>query len=287
MADRPELVASFFTLTGSGFAEEPRHPFVQRCLAAAEAGFGGIGLHVEDLARTRAQGMDVTEMGAVLADTGLRLVEIEFLGGWALEPDEAALEHTVAGIEAVADAFGGRHVSTGEFREGALDSDIALDAAADRLRALAARLRRRGLLVALEAFPWSALPDAATAVDLLYRAAAPNTGLLVDVWHYYNGGADPALLAGLPVGGIAAVQLNDGPLVDRDFLQHARAQRRLPGEGELDVVGLVRAVDATGFRGPYCVEVNTPEFRALPVGEAAERAAAAATSVLDDAGVRP
>ncbi|MGD9525224.1 sugar phosphate isomerase/epimerase family protein [Pseudonocardia sp.] len=285
MADRPELVASFFTLTGAGFAEEPRHGFVQRCVAAAEAGFAGVGMHAEDLPRTRAQGLDAAQMCAVLADTGLRLVEIEFLGGWVVEPDEVVLEHTVAGIEAVADAFGGRHVSAGEFRDGALDTDPDLDAAADRLRALALRLRRRGLLVAVEAFPWSALRDAGTAVEVLRRAGAPNAGLLVDVWHFANGGADPSLLADLPGCGIAAVQLNDGPRVHADFLHHARTARRLPGEGELDVVGLVRAVDATGFRGPYCVEVNTPQFRALPVGEAAARAAAAATAVLAAAGV--
>jgi hypothetical protein len=45
----------------------------------------GIGLHADDLPRTVASGLDVAGMRAVLADTGLRVVEIEFLGGWALE----------------------------------------------------------------------------------------------------------------------------------------------------------------------------------------------------------
>ena len=35
-----------------------------------------------------------------------------------------------------------------------------------------------------------------------------------------------------------------------------------------------------GFVGPYCVEVNTPEFRALPVDEAARQAADTANEVL-------
>ena len=70
--------------------------------------------------------------------------------------------------------------------------------------------------------------------------------------------------------GTAAEQLNDGPLADADFLKHARAQRKLPGEGELDVVGLIRAVQATGFRAvPRRGE--HPGIRALPVGEAARR----------------
>ena len=85
------------------------------------------------------------------------------------------------------------------------------------------------------------------------------------------------MLDDLPGAGVAAVQLNDGPLVTDDFLKHARAQRKLPGDGDLDVVGLIRAVQASGYSGPYCVEVNTPEFRALPVDEAARKAAEAAT----------
>ena len=70
------------------------------------------------------------------------------------------------------------------------------------------------------------------------------------------------------------VQLNDGPLVHEEFpAARARAERQLPGEGELDVVGLIHAVRTRGLTGPYCVESNTPEFRNLPVAEAARRAA--------------
>lgn len=271
-----ELVASFFTLTGAGFAEEPRHGFVQRCRAAAAAGFSGIGLHADDLPRTLASGLDLAGMRAVLAETGLHVVEIEFLGGWALDADPTALEHTVSRIEAVTDAFGGRHVSAGEFRS---DGPLDLDAAAARLDGSATRLAARGLRVAVEAFPWSALSGPALAADLLRRTTAPNLGLLVDVWHFFNGGGEPEQLT----GPIAAVQLNDGPRVHEDFLVHARAARCLPGHGDLDVVGLVRAVLRAGFAGPWCVEVNTPEFRALPIDEAAHRAAHAARTVLDAA----
>ena len=89
----------------------------------------------------------------------------------------------------------------------------------------------------------------------------------------------------MPTAGITAVQLNDGRLVHDDFQRHARAQRQLPGEGELDVVGVIQAVVRAGFTGPYCVESNTPELRNLSVAEAARRAADAATGVLRSAGV--
>jgi sugar phosphate isomerase/epimerase len=280
VADAPvghELVASFFTLTGAGFGEEPRHSFVERCRAAAAAGFTGIGLHADDLPRTIASGLDVAAMQAVLADTGLQVTEIEFLGGWALDGDPTELEELVSRIEAVADAFGGRHVSAGEFRGG---GPLDMGAAAARLDRLAARLAERGLQVAVEAFPWSVLAGPRVVPELLRGATAPNLGQLIDVWHFYNNGGDPDTLT----GPVAAVQLNDGPRVHQDFLVHARAARRLPGDGELDVAGLVRAVLRTGFTGPWCVEVNTPEFRVLPIDEAARRAAETASAVLDAAG---
>jgi sugar phosphate isomerase/epimerase len=282
----PELVASFFTLSGGGFVEPPRNTFIRRCEAAAAAGFAGIGIHLDDLPRTVAAGVDVPEMRAVLRNNGLKLVEIEFLAGWAFgDLESGGISPQLAGIEAVFDALGGRQVSTGEFGgEQLLDTENALDKAAKALRANADRLALRGLLVALESFPWSALRNVDIAKDLLRRAAAPNAGLLIDVWHFYNGGGRPGDLADLPAAGITGFQLNDGPLVDQDFQLHARAERQLPGEGDLDVVALINAVRDSGFTGPYCVESNTPEFRALPVGEAARRAADTAKSVLRAAG---
>jgi sugar phosphate isomerase/epimerase len=281
-ADFGGLVASFFTLSGAGFAEPPRNSFIERCEAAAAAGFTGIGLHYADLPRTIAAGVDVPEMRAVLRNNGLALVEIEFLAGWALGGISLAL----APIEEVADALGGRQVSAGEFDGNIrLDTEEALDGAAKALRANADRLAEKGLLVALESFPWSALANPQIAIDVLRRAGAPNAGLLIDVWHFYNGGGHPDQLSDLPTAGITGVQLNDGPLVHDNFQQHARAQRQLPGEGELDVVGLIQAVRRAGFTGPYCVESNTPEFRNLPVAEAARRAADTATGVLRAAGV--
>lgn len=176
-------------------------------------------------------------------------------------------------------------VSAGEFgADHPLNTEAALDAAARALKLNADRLARRGLLVAVESFPWSALTLPA-AIEILRRAGAPNAGLLVDVWHFYNGGGSPKDLVDLPGAGVASMQLNDGPLVHEDFLTHARDRRELPGEGELDVVGLIRAVRRSGFTGPFCVEANTPTLRALPVGEAARRAADAAFGVLRAAGV--
>jgi len=178
------LVASFFTLAGSGFGQPPRNTFIQRCEAAAGAGFTGIGLHAADLPRTVNAGVGVGEMQAVLRVNGLKLIEIEFLGGWALSPPGSnGISPDLAGIEKVVAQLGGRQVSAGEFSgDTPLDTEEALDNAARAFRANADRLAQHGLLVALESFPWSALFNTA-AREVLRRADAPNTGLLIDIWH--------------------------------------------------------------------------------------------------------
>jgi hypothetical protein len=40
----------------------------------------------------------------------------------------------------------------------------------------------------------------------------------------------------------------------------------------------VRRLEAIGYDGPYCVEVNYPEFRSMPVAEAAGRLTTTAQS---------
>ena len=275
----PDLVASFFTLSGAGFGEPPRNGFEQRCAAAAAAGFTGIGMHAADLPRSLAAGLTAPDMRDILAVHHLRVVELEFLSGWAAGAESPETDEIVS----LAQAFGGRHVSAGEFTgpPGGLDTA----AAASGLRLAARRLAALGLTVAVEAFPWSALDSPTLAAAVIDRAAVRNAGLMVDIWHFYNSGATPGLLEQLPAGSVAAVQLNDGLLVHGDFLRHARADRRLPGDGDLDIVGLLGAVAASGYSGPFSVEANTPDLRALPAYDAANRAADAARDVLSRAGL--
>jgi hypothetical protein len=75
----------------------------------------------------------------------------------------------------------------------------------------------------VEPFAWSPIRDVRTALELLDATDAPNAGLLVDVWHFFNGGAPLDQLRQ-----VAAVQLNNGPRVSDDFLRLASATRWQP-----------------------------------------------------------
>ena len=141
-------------------------------------------------------------------------------------------------------------MSAGEFRgDVSLDTDEAMDAAAAALRISADRLAAHGLLVAVEAFPWSAISTVGRATELVRRSGAPNAGLMIDVWHFYNSGADLEALQDLPG---AASQPCSSTTGNGSAMTSCGtpAPAGAPGEGELDVLGLIRAVRRAGFDGP-------------------------------------
>jgi hypothetical protein len=79
----------------------------------------------------------------------------------------------------------------------------------------------------------------------------PVEGAVVDVWNtsgdgIYGSRAAQHVAGAHPLltGPIAAVQLNDGSRVHEDYLVHARAARKLPGKGELNISALLHAVAA-------------------------------------------
>ena len=204
----------------------------------------------------------------ILADTGLALREIEFLAGWINPNDGANAQATMDRVTALAERVGGDHLSAGDFSGAPLD----MKGAAQRLTTLAHAAHGVGLRIAVEAFAWSAVDTVDKADALLRQADTPDAGHLLDVWHFFNTGAELAMLQRIPAQRIAAVQLNDGPRVYNDFLWNARNTRFLPGDGELDVRGLLSTLNDIGYTGPYCVEVNYPEFRSYSVADAAKRA---------------
>ena len=268
----PSLTASHVTLSGAGFAQAPRFGFADRCRAAAAAGFDAVGLQASD--PVLAQGADGVRRA--LGEAGVRLGEIEFLAGWA-RGQQSIDPHVTTALVELAREFSPHHVTAGEFGAEAVDVPVA----ARTLRGLVDRFAEHGTLVAVEQFPWSGLRLTATVAEVL-DAVGDGAGAMLDVWHHRNSGATPADLD-LIRDRVVAVQLNDGTLVSDDFLTQARADRRLPGEGDLDVVGLVADLRAGGFDGAWCVEASDAALRSGSLQRAAERAHSSAAAVLRQA----
>ena len=120
----------------------------------------------------------------------------------------------------------------------------------------------------------SFLSSIGETVALLDEAGLDDVGVMVDSVHVWDTGeleADVARHAARVTG-----------LHVADKLAPGAPGRVLPGEGVTHPERLVGLLRAAGFDGYLDIEIfSTPEeFWGLPVGEAAERAAAAARSLI-------
>jgi sugar phosphate isomerase/epimerase len=260
--------------------------FVERCAAAAGAGFAAIGWNGREYGRHRAEGWTDHDLAAVVHDHGLRLMEIETVAGFAAAAngDPAQARHaTREGRErmyAMADAFGARHIQAVGSFTGPLEDNVVAEFAR-----LCDEAAEHGLLVALEFVPCTNIIDAATALRIVQLAERPNGGLCVDIWHHERGASDVAMLAALPASSVVMIQLDDGPLVARndDFIFDTMHHRDLPGEGEFDIDGFLGTLWRRGVRAPISVEVMDDRMYALPASEAARRIGDASRSAVANA----
>jgi sugar phosphate isomerase/epimerase len=114
------------------------------------------------------------------------------------------------------------------------------------------------------------------------KECGPNVGLLLDSWHWHHAGAttDDIIAAGRER--IVHVHFNDAPNLPPDQIRDN--QRLLPGEGVINLVGFLRALQQIGYNDALSVEVfgrlkdKTPE-------EAARMGLESSMSVFRKAGV--
>ncbi len=136
----------------------------------------------------------------------------------------------------------------------------------DRLAAdfaeLGQRAATRGIRIGYEALAWGRhINDHRDAWEVVRRADSPNVGLILDSFHTLGRKLDPASIRSIPGDRIFFVQLADAPMIEMDLLYWSRHFRNMPGEGDLDVTGFMRAVVATGYAGPLSLEIFNDQFR--------------------------
>lgn len=235
--------------------------------AAAAIGFDGIELFENDLLTFNGSPAEVRRMAA---DLGLSI----------------ALFQPFRDFEAMPEPQRGRNLDRAERKFDvmqALGTDLllvcsntqpqAIDdparAAAD-LAEMAERAGRRGLRLGYEALAWGRHVNRwRQAWEIVQRADHPALGLIVDSFHTLAVRDDPSGIADLPGDRIVFVQLADAPLLSMDPLSWSRHHRNFPGQGQLDVDGFLRAVLASGYRGPLSLEIFNDEFRAAPARQTA------------------
>ena len=137
-----------------------------------------------------------------------------------------------------------------------------IDRLAGDIAELGERAAARGLRVGYEALAWGRhIDDHRDAWEVVRRAGHPNAGLILDSFHTLGRGLSPESIRAIPGDRIFFVQLADAPRIAMDLFYWSRHFRAMPGEGDLDVTGFMRAVTATGYAGPLSLEIFNDQFR--------------------------
>lgn len=268
-------------LTGSVWPDPVRDSFESRVAAVAAVGSPGMGMgayELEELLKSRS----LDGLSAVLAEHGVRIGEIELLLGWhAVGEEGAQARRTEEQLFAWAEAFGADRVKTSAvfFPPAELPP---LDLLVERFAALCDRAAERGLIMELEPFAVFPAFHYGVAADVVMAADRPNGGLLIDAWHLFRDPHGPAALEKVSARHITGVELCDGAAEPAGTLQEDCVNgRKLPGEGDFDLVGLVRTLEAKGVDVPLSTEVLSAELRELAPKEAVTRTAAAVRALLN------
>jgi 4-hydroxyphenylpyruvate dioxygenase len=252
----PSLPKSIATVSLSG-------TLCEKLEAAATIGFDGVEIFENDLLTFDGSPGDVRR---IAEDLGLAITLYQPFRDFEAMPDtlrQRNLDRAERKFD-VMQALGTELVLVcSNVHAAALDDGAR--AAAD-LREMAERAGRRGLRVGYEALAWGRnVKRWGEAWEIVRQAAHPALGLIVDSFHTLALNDDFSGIARLPADKLFFVQLADAPLLTMDVLSWSRHFRNFPGQGQLPVVAFLRAVLASGYRGPLSLEIFNDDFRASPV----------------------
>lgn len=175
------------------------------------------------------------EMLGAMADAGIAALDANTA---RIVPETRAADFTPF-LDAAA-RLGARHVM-------ASVDDADRDRSIDNVACLCDLAAERGLTVDLEFVPWMALSGLEAAVEMVRTCKHDALGIAVDTLHFHRSGGSIEALARLPRRWFRYAQICDAPATgtppSRDRLIHeATKERLLPGAGDIDLAGILRAL---------------------------------------------
>lgn len=246
--------------------------------AAADAGFDGMSIWTAHHDWAVADGMVSEAFFEHHRERGLAMPAAEVVLEWAGLDRRAVAEANAHLLDVAARAGAATVIAV------TLEPELPpLEQAAAGLAALCDLAADRGLAISVEFLPWTGLPSLAAAVRLLDAADRENLGLVLDAWHWVRqpGGPDLAAVRALEPERVHVLQLDDAPARPAgDLAAETVADRLLPGDGDVDLLGLLDAIDEIGAKPVVVSEVFSAALASLEPAENARRQHAAASALL-------
>ena len=228
--------------------------------AAAEAGFDGIEIFENDLTYFDGKPEDARELAASL---GLEIIALQPFRDFEGLPEPLRTR----AFDRARRKFDLMH------RLGTklllVCSSVSPDAVDDMARVaadlheLGELAQAQGITVGFEALCWGRhINDYRQAWEAVRRADHPSVGVILDTFHALARKCPIDGIAEIPGEKIVLVQTADAPGIEMDLLFLSRHYRCFPGQGDLPVIEMMRAIAGTGYAGPISHEIFSDEFRA-------------------------
>ncbi|EID74087.1 MULTISPECIES: sugar phosphate isomerase/epimerase family protein [Rhodococcus] len=152
----------------------------------------------------------------------------------------------------------------------------------DSYARLAELCAQYGIVASLEFMPWTAVPDATTAVEIVSQADGSARSVLVDGLHVGRSSTTLDDLAAIPREWLHYAQMCDGsvpaPTDDAELIRQAREERLVPGSGGIPLADIWATLPA-GL--PVSIELpNEPLRRVVGTDAWLARLVAATREVL-------
>jgi sugar phosphate isomerase/epimerase len=234
-------------------------PPVELVKLSAEAGFTSVGLRLFAAypgAPTYSLPVGspvLRELRDLLRATSQRVYDIETI---TIDPG-----FSLDGIEAVFES--GRILGAQRVTVSGDDADTArLVANFAELCDLACRY---GLGIDMENLGWRSVSTFSDALAVVRAADRPNGAVMIDALHFFRNGGRIEDLRGVPAALLRSVQLCDAPArspaTKEEKIAEARAGRLPPGEGTLDLAGMLAALPSD-----IALSVEAPMAEAMEPG---------------------
>ena len=152
-----------------------------------------------------------------------------------------------------------------------LPFNAAFDSNVQRVNELMTVLDDHGIALGLEyvspltrraPYPYAFLHDMSGMLSFCAAIKSPNTGLLLDSFHWHCAGEGVAHIESLTPREIIAVHVNDAPRISTEL--QTVGERALPGTtGVIDITGFMTALKTIGYDGPVTCEPMTSAIKAV------------------------
>jgi len=213
---------------------------VEAVKIAAKCGYAAVGLRLLPAAPNEVDypilndSKLIKETKAALDDSGVRIADVEIVR----ITSDFELDKYLQFLS-TAEQLGARHILVA-------GNDPEQSRLIDHFAQFCELSKQFGLSCDLEFMPWTNVKNLAQTEYIVNQSGQENAAILIDALHFDRSDSTIQQVKALDPKRLNYVQLCDGfteyDPSDEGLIQIARSNRLVPGQGEIDLVGLIRAL---------------------------------------------